>query len=250
MRIAPICSLLLILIPALVPAQYDPMTAPVATAETDTSTSVAAPKIDPAKREAALAFLRRVEKKNSETKTLSASFTQQRVDKVFGDEVSSEGQLWYRSDGRFRASYRDENPSELWMTGDKLYNYVPTIRQVDVVTLETGAKAPIHQMLLGFGAQVDKILEVFDVSTIPAGKGQVAIQFDSKDPGRSMEFTRIAIRFDEGKMEPRTIIAEDDSNTITVSMKDIRFNPKIDEKTFEPKWPDGVEVVEHGKAQQ
>jgi outer membrane lipoprotein-sorting protein len=217
----------------------------ISTASAASASVVVAP---PAKEEdPALAFLHRAEARNASTKSLSATFSQTRVDNAFLDEVTSEGEFWYREPAQFRASYKDENSSELWMVDGRIIVYVPEIAQVDIITPRQGNRAPIHQMLLGFGTRVEQILSVFDVSMAPEQRpGLLGIEFESRDLARSLEMERITIYFDEERAEPRVIVAQADDSTITIDLKSIKFNPSINDAVFEPSWPDSAFVIEHG----
>jgi outer membrane lipoprotein-sorting protein len=202
----------------------------------------------PAENEA-IAYLRLAEQKNRETKSLTADFEQTRIDNIFGDEVKSTGRFWYQDPEKFHAEYSYEGTSEkIWMRDSRMIQYIPQMSQVDIVTLQRGDQAPIHQMLLGFGAEVEKILGVFDVSLAEEDRpGLHGIAFDSKDLGRSLEFHTISIYFEKEEVVPRVIVAEASDNTFVIEMKNIRFNPRINERVFNPQWPDDVVVNVHGR---
>lgn len=222
------------------------MMAPPAPAPTEAKET---PGVDRnASRNKALAFLKRVEEKNQDTKTLQAKFTQVRMNATFLEEVKSEGEFWYSAPNRFHAKYKSENDSELWMTADQYVEYIPSLRQVDVIPLQQGEDAPINQLLLGFGVKVDEIRKLFDVSMgEPVGQGTVTVNFQSKDLDRTMSFQTIAITFDEETALPRRIVLEDvQSDLTTLEFQSIKFNPGIDERVFEiPKWPKRVTVNYH-----
>lgn len=217
--------------------------APVRVADSGTSVTKTSPG------NTAIDFLRRVEKKNAETKTLQAEFTQVRKDLIYDVEVRSNGRFWYKAPGLFRASYdaeADNQASEIWMRDNQLINYLPGLKQVEIIEQRPGAKEPINQMLLGFGVKVEQIEEVFDVKASPKGeKGLMGIQFDSKDLEQSMQFTRVTIYFDEQKVEPAKIVLEDDSSIIRLELKKVRFNPSVDEKLFKTSWPGDAQVFRY-----
>lgn len=196
-------------------------------------------------REQAIEFLRKVEKKNEELKSLSAEFDQLRVDPIFLDEVESKGKFWYRAPGEFRATYDARHPAEIWIFPDHLINYSPSIKQVDIIPLEQGDDAPINQMLLGFGVKTENILEVFDVGLKDAEKeDQIAIEFHSRDLERSLFYNRIVIHFQKESAQPAKLFLEDGESEITVTIREVKQNPELDPALFEPKWPDDVEVID------
>lgn len=194
----------------------------------------------------ALLFLEKVERKNEQTTALTAEFRQLRIDRIFDEEVESQGRFWYKEPGKYRASYTSENDSEIWIVEGKLINYVPSLKQVEIIPQATGDDAPINQILLGFGVKVDKIKRHFEVSASETKRrGMVGIDFVSKDPEKSMGYDRITVFFDEEKVEPRTIILEDETSQITVELTKVRLNPEIEDSIFEPSWPSNAEVLEY-----
>ncbi len=192
----------------------------------------------------AIDFLAKVEARNEAVETLQAEFHQTRYDQLFDHLVESDGKFWYEATGRFRASYESEADSEIWMVDNKLIEYVPDIDQVSIVHQREGDEAPINQLLLGFGIEVERILARFEVRQLADGEeGRVAIEFLPRDPDLAMGYTRIVVHFDEETVEPRTIELEDEQNEVTVELKRVRLNAEINESVFEPKWDDDAEVL-------
>ncbi len=202
-----------------------------------------------AAREAAFEFLAKVEEKHKETTSLQAEFVQLREDTVFLEEVRSEGRFWWRSPDLFRASLRSEHDSEIWIRDGKMYEYIPDLRQVDVVEQPEGEDAPLHQWLLGFGAKVEEIEKHFNVRMLPEAEeaGWVAIEFLPREDGRSFEFEEIVIHFHEEDVEPRQIVLDDGLSIITIELRRVRVNPSIRDSVFRLDWPDNVDVVDRSR---
>ncbi len=191
-----------------------------------------------------IAFLEKVEAKNTETESLQADFTQVRKDLLFDETIESKGTFAYKAPGKFHASYKSENDSEIWLVDNKMISYIPSMKQVEIIQMGSGESAPINQLLLGFGVKVDRILKSFDVSLDPsADKGQVGVRFKAKDLDVSMGYELITVFFDEEKVEPRKIVLQDDQSSITVTLKKVKVNPEISDDEFKPSWPDDAEVL-------
>ncbi len=198
-----------------------------------------------------VAFLRLIEAKNGETRSLQAEFTQTRVDRVFSDEVVSEGEFWYEAPGLFRASYKGDKDSgsedsDIWMKDNKLISYTPSLRQVEIVQQAAGDRAPVNQLLLGFGVKVERIQRLFEVQ--PAAKprpGTTGIRFVSRDVDFSLGYDSITVYFDTTRREPQIILLEQEDQEITVELKKVRMNPQIKPSVFETKWPKNVEILEY-----
>ncbi len=198
----------------------------------------------------AIDYLHKVEAKNSETKALQAEFRQIRRDILFDDTVRSDGAFWYEAPDRFRASYDSEHGSDIWMMDGKIINYLPDLKQVEIFAQESGEEAPVNQLLLGFGIEVERILKIFEVAIDDnlTNKDEIAIVFDSKDLRRSMEFEQITIVFDKESVEPQQLILKNAESIITVYLDHVKLNPKIKEKVFETDWPGDVEVLDYSKS--
>lgn len=204
-------------------------------------------------RDEAVAFLRRVEEKNAATETLRGRFTQTRIDETFLEEVTSEGEFRYKAPSRFRADYRgrDETTaaSVIYMVDDRLYNYVPEIKQVDVLDLPKGDSAAINQMLLGFGVKVEKILDYFEVqpSTEPAPEGRTRLNFFSKNREKTLGFDRIEIVFVTEALIPETLYLFEEGSETTIALRDVAVNEPVDDAVFEAKFPKDVEIIQRGQ---
>lgn len=241
-RIPAILALAAVLAVPCLPAQE------AGTGQTTATTTVATA---PVSEDNARAFLQSIEEKNAATKSLRAKFTQLRIDESFLDEVRSSGEFVYLAPSRFRADYAGEAgkiaSSTVFITDDRMYNYVPEQRQVDVVELPKGNSAAVHQLLLGFGVKVEKILEVFDVrqvrDEVPPGK--VRIEFSSRDRRRTLNYAKVTITFDGAQLVPEVLVLEDAESRTTISLTGIEVNPAIDAATLVPTFPPGVDVIEH-----
>ncbi len=225
--------------------------AQTAVADNATSGTVQQPGADNSE---VLAFLKRAEAKNGDTKSLEAEFVQVRQDNVFNEEVTSNGRFWYRAPGQFRASYEENKEaktyaSEIWMAGNKLTTYTPKLKQVEILEQKTGEEAPINQMLLGFGLKVEKIQSVFAIRSAPKSDtpGLFGVEFESKNLDQSMQYSKIIIYFDEKKVEPAVIILEDDQSTTRINLRKVKFNPDIDDKKFNSDWPAEVQVFNYSE---
>jgi outer membrane lipoprotein-sorting protein len=191
-------------------------------------------------------FLARVEQKNAALTTLVAEFEQVREDPLWMDTVRSTGKFWYQSPGLFRASYKSENDTEIWITPDRMVTYTPAIKQVDILGIPQGDKAPINQLLLGFGVKVAEIEKIFTMQPAdPAEPGDYSIRFNSRDLSRSLQFRTITIHFNPATLEPRVLVLEDDQSVITMTLRRVQQNIAVDPALFEQRWPAGTEVIDH-----
>jgi len=193
----------------------------------------------------AIALLTRLEKQNEATRTLTGAFDQFRTDGTFGDKVKSTGKFWYRAPSSYYAEYETEHPSKVWSDEKRLVEYIPSMKQVDVIPMDKGEDAMLTQVLLGFGVKVERILRLFDVAMVaPTSEDVLSVEFLSKDLDKTLDINRIVVSFDEKTLQPRVIEMEDSMNTRVIQLKDVKVNPSIKDSVFEiPKFsPDKVDI--------
>lgn len=225
-----------------------------AAAQPETSATLAvAARAPGASDPAALGFLGQVEAKHAETKSLAASFSQLRVDENFLEEVRSQGKFSYVAPNRFRAEYSGDDEavegSSVLIVGNRLYNYVPRLEQVDVVDLPEGESAAVHQMLLGFGVKVRTIEECFRVEPGEGGEpGERVLNFVSKDRRRTLNFRTVKITFDEASLQPKRLVMEDETSRTEITLSNVEVNPQIDPKVFSTEFPPDTEILYRGSS--
>ncbi len=198
--------------------------------------------------EEAIAFLGRLEEKNRGLNSLYGSFHQVRSNKMFLEEIESNGEFWYVKPDQFRCDYHEPSEARFYLLGDTGMYYTPELKQVEKFRLQTGDSAPINQMLVGFGLSVESILDVFTVH-VPAEQPEDArlftVDFVSRDVSRTMDYTRIRITFDREELEPRLLEMEEQEDSVTVRLKKIQPNAEIPEDKFKTDFPADVEIVEY-----
>ncbi len=201
--------------------------------------------------EPAISFLRTLEKKNSETKSLQAEFDQVRIDRTLFEEVKSQGRFWYQAPGSFRADYEATDGKSInttiWMTKGKVVSYTPELEQVEVIRQDASDDAPVNQMLLAFGVETEKILSQFEVvvDEEKSTDDRIAIQFKSRKPELTMGYETIVVTFDREKVEPKEILLSNEGEELRLQLNKTKINPSIKDDVFEMTWPDDVDVLEY-----
>lgn len=199
---------------------------------------------------APIEFLRAVEERNQGVQTLHGKFSQVRSNEMFLEEIHSEGEFWYARPSQFRADYHTPTLARFYLIGNRGMYYTPELNQLEKFTFRsTNGRAPINQMLVGFGLDTDAVLDVFTVVEAdeqPEDPGLYAIRFVSKDLERSMEFTRITVTFDRGTFSPRILFMEEQGgDTVKVVLESVEFDADIPADKFNLDFPADVEVIEY-----
>jgi outer membrane lipoprotein-sorting protein len=197
--------------------------------------------------EDAVGFLRRLEEKNAGVERLHARFRQTRTSSVYLEEIESRGEFWYSRPNLFRCDYFEPSELRYYLIKDTAWIYTPELNQVDKIAMESGDGAAINQLLVGFGLDVDVILDVFEVvlsETQPESTTQIALDFTSKDIDRSLGYSRIQVTFDRENMEPKVLEMDQEEDTIVVQLDSVERDVEIDPVKFQAEFPSNVEIHE------
>ncbi len=197
--------------------------------------------------EDAVGFLRRLEEKNAGVERLHARFQQTRSSSIYLEEIQSRGEFWYSRPNLFRCDYFEPSELRYYLIKDTAWIYTPELNQVDKIAMESGDGAAINQLLVGFGLDVDVILDVFDVTlseTQPGTGTRISLDFASKDIDRSLGYSRIKVTFDRENMEPRVLEMDQEDDTIVVQLESVERDVEIDPAKFQAEFPSNVEILE------
>ena len=166
---------------------------------------------------------------------------------MFSEEIHSDGKFWYDKPNKFRCDYATPSPAEFYLLDGKIYFYSAENKQVDTSSVATGENAPINEMLVGFGLETERILEVFDVEALEkeSDAKTLVIRFTSKDNQRTRDFNTVTIWCDREAREPRRLEMQEVEDLVKIELKTIRTNPEIDPAIFQPDFPDDVTIAEY-----
>lgn len=194
----------------------------------------------------AIEILRQLEEKNRDLKTLHGRFVQIRFNPMFDDRTRSTGEFWYTQPSKFRADYNEPSPAQFFMLGNMMYFYTPEIKQVDRVRIDAGDEGPINYMLVGFGIETERILEVFNVRVLDdqSTETEVVIEFISKDTDRTLDFQTIVVTFDREELIPRHMFLQETEDELTIELLEVTVNPEIPSSRYDLDFPDDVTVFE------
>jgi outer membrane lipoprotein-sorting protein len=192
---------------------------------------------------AAWDLLQRVESAHGDTTslTLEAEFDQIKVWEEIGDEVRSSGKLYLQMPGKLRCEYSGPDRSVVLFVGRMLYEYVPSINQVDSFTFETDeeARTQFRAVMLGFGVSGAEILESYNIERLATPQGKEspnALVFEPVDPALAKVTRQITIWFDGAFWPEKIRIEEMTGDTVTISVTKFLVGRPIKAKRFEAKF--------------
>jgi outer membrane lipoprotein-sorting protein len=247
----------LCLIPFVINAAADTNTTPSLTGSQSRPTSETlsreAPGPTSAQSLTAVDYLRRLEEKNKDVRTMIGDFVQIKESRVFLEEHTYQGRFHYLKPNRFRIDYTGKDgkkdESTLLMLAEEMWDYTPSLQQALRVDLRAqgGRQREINQFLIGFGVQTQKALEFFKVSLGPAdptGK-TFTLVFDARNPDETMNFSKATITFEADSLRPRNIILDEEitGDQTRITLGDVKYNVSVSESIFQPKWPKDTEII-------
>jgi len=194
-------------------------------------------------------ILKLLEDKYKETNTFLGEFSQQKVSKLFLEEIRSRGRFWYEKPGRFRCEYLPPNEQVNLILDDVAYVYIPEIKQVEVYRFKAqdSPVKKLNQMLLGFGTAVKDVLEVYDVHSVPREEieSYFVLLFQLRKKEEGLNFESIKIWLDKKNLQPlRLVFLEPGGDETEINIKKLDFNKRIKESVFKPDFPSDAEVIE------
>jgi outer membrane lipoprotein-sorting protein len=193
-----------------------------------------------------------LETRYKETQTYQGEFDQVKKSEVFLEEVRSKGKFWYQRTGRFRCEYLPPNAQVNLILDNMAYMYIPEIKQVEIYHFKS-SDSPVkklNHMLLGFGASVKDVLEVYDVRWLQEEETPEAFALIFKPIHQStteeeFQFEAIKIWVKKDALLPsRLVFIETGGDRTEVTLTNVEFNKKIKDSVFKPDFPKDAEVIE------
>lgn len=194
-----------------------------------------------------------LETRYKETQTYQGEFTQVKKSELFLEEVHSKGKFWYHKTGRFRCEYLPPNAQVNLILDNTAYMYIPEIKQVEVYHFKpTDSPAKrLNRMLLGFGASVKDVLEVYDVRWLPEEETPESFALIFKPIHQStteeedFQFEAIKIWVRKDTLLPSRLVFNETGGDITeVTLTNVELNKKIKDSVFKADFPKDTEVIE------
>lgn len=177
-------------------------------------------------------------------KTLTAEFTQSLAMLETGMSSSVEGSIVYKKPEHLRIEYSRPEPQTVVTDGKDIWIHRPAHGQVIQSLLEDWKKSdPTINNLMQFGSY-GKMLKNYDV-VLDSGPAAIILHLTPKDsPGADF---RLSLELNDKTLFPETTVLGVGSMVARTILTNIRFNPKVEDKTFDFKPPPGADVFRNFK---
>lgn len=190
----------------------------------------------------------RVQRQYEGVRDLQAEFSQSTHNAVLGDvpgeDVSARGRVVFAKPGRMRWVYESPEPSLVVSDGETLWIYDPTLKEVQVLSVDAGfLSGTAIQFLLGEG----QILESFNVSAGSCEGDEVSLDLR---PKQNASYERLELRVEKASGAVlATSVLDLFGNRTDVVFERMQRNRSPDEGLFrfEPSKDDRVLKLPQGK---
>jgi outer membrane lipoprotein carrier protein len=199
------------------------------------STSAAAASPQPASAED---LVRRLERRNSQVRDLTARFTQTYRSGALGRTLVETGTLALKRPGRMRWEYESPEKKTFVADGQRFFFYVPADRQV-IVREQAGERGVAMALLSGQGGLLEQFEAEIEAREDTALE-RVRLVPRQPDP----EVRSVSVELD-AQLRVRTISIEDaQGNTSRFRFESLRENLELPDRLFRFELPRGVEVIQ------
>lgn len=176
--------------------------------------------------------------------TLTAEFTQSLSIPETGMSSSVAGNIVYKKPDHLRIEYTRPEPQTVVTDGKDIWIHRPAHGQVIQSLLEDWKKSdPTISNLMQFG-NYGKMLKTYNV-VLDSGSVAILLHLTPKE-NHDADF-RLSLELNAETLFPETTILRVGSMVARTNLRAIRFNPKVEDKTFEFKPPPGADVFRNFK---
>jgi len=188
----------------------------------------------------------KLEENYRQIKTYSARFEQEVRNQQFGRLLSrGQGELYYSKPGKMVWHYTE--PEEHWYitNGKTFWDYLPSVKQVLVMSVDEALSSNIPKSFLFGMGELKKDFDIsFDPNSSQPSAGLFSLKLVPKKERDRLILGTIILKVDDKSfLVKEASLIDQLGNENILRFKDIKVNPKIDEKIFEFKVPEGVEVI-------
>jgi outer membrane lipoprotein-sorting protein len=201
------------------------------------------PAADPAEQQKLDAILTKFDETQSQTRTLTATFTERKEIALLKEPVVAKGRFYYTKPDDVLWQYTDPDPRYFLISKDELLSYFPTKHKAERVSIRMYHDRLLKVLAIGQPSQTLRKyydIRLEDSNTVPNTNLLVL------SPRKRMVKKRISeIRLWVGKdtaLPLRMQYREPDGDSTTIAFEDVRFNPQIASSVYKIEIPKDVEI--------
>ncbi len=170
--------------------------------------------------------------------SMSAGFVQEVYYPALGQTTRSEGRMYFKKPSMVRWEYLVPEGDVVVSNGRLLWIYQPDIGQVIETTAEKGLPALAMELILDAG----EIENDFTARLVKETSDAYTLELLPKTPQPDIE--KLTVEVDKKTfLVVKTTVVDVFGARTTVSLRDIRLDPALDDSLFEFKAPEGTNVI-------
>jgi len=224
----------------LLPIAMGPPTAAVAAAEDSEAGVPPAPVADPMLAR----ILAQWDKRQQETQTLVASFTERKELNLLAKPVISKGEFFYSRPNRVRWEYKDPEHKVFVITEDLYTAYYPALKRAEEVPIKKFVGKRLFRFL-GVGQKIGDLARYYDFSLAPESdvKGTHLLRLTPRKRTVRDRVSEMKIWVDDTTFLPRQLqYVESDGDTTLLSFEGMQSNVDVAASRFKVDLPGDVAV--------
>jgi outer membrane lipoprotein carrier protein len=184
----------------------------------------------------------RLERAEQEVQSLQFDFTQTTAVSVGKTTVETRGSALFQRPNRFRVVQSAPENQTFVSNGKTFWVFLPDRAQVLKGTMDNwGRLAGFPEGLTPFRMDVSEMKRKYDFSLANESGGEV-LTLTPKDAGDFPFTLRLWVNMTTGIAEKTALVSE--NLTATVTIKNVRVNPRVDSESFRFVPPKGADVLE------
>jgi outer membrane lipoprotein-sorting protein len=190
-------------------------------------------------------FIRRVDEKADELRTLEAEVTYTKAEGFSGRESVYSGKVYVRKPHGMFVDFRKPYPRKVWFSENEILDYKEDLNTAEKVTLAEDGETP---EIIGLTARFGEMRDRFAMSL--EKKSRDGREFDVLTlvplPDVEADFTSAEVEIDAVTLLPVKVEMKDDEldQTKTLEFSAIKENPRLRASVFEPKLRRDTDVEE------
>jgi len=189
-----------------------------------------------------------MDRTNQSLSDLTADVTETKVTIVVNDTSVSTGKLFYKREkngSKTKLEYEKPELKTLLIDKSKVLVYEPKIKHLQEIDLGKNRSQEVF-FITGIGQSGTAIAKSYDVKLLNeeslSGVKTAVLELKPKSEKVSAMFAKIVLWVDQSRWIPiQTRLTESSGDYLTIRFENMRFNPKLPDKTFKLSVPSDVE---------
>ena len=191
-------------------------------------------------------LLARMDGRAKDIKTVEADITITNEETFSGHKTDRSGKLYVKKPDTLLLDLVKPWPRRIWISSREIVDYRPDFKTGDrIILADDSGERP---QVIGLSTTSDELRRDFHITLAPPGEKPAAylLTLVPKE-SVSVDFTSAEVTIDAATLLPTTIIQKNAAldEVKTYALSEVKVNPRLSDRLFEPDLPKGADVEEH-----